>query len=124
MTSIVEMTGWSSGATSPLASSATGTFSQMASTTSIPEVTVPKAAYCPSSEGVVCCMMKNCELAESGSLARAIEMVPRVCGMLFATPLAENSPLIAWSEPPVPSPAGSPPWIMKPGTTRWNVRPS
>ena len=23
--------------------------------------------------------------------------------------------------PPVPSPAGSPPWITKPGTIRWNV---
>src|SRR4029450_2307825 len=26
--------------------------------------------------------------------------------------------------PPVPSPLGSPPWIMNPLTMRWNVRPS
>ena len=25
---------------------------------------------------------------------------------------------------PVPGPVGSPPWIMKPGMTRWNVVPS
>ena len=27
-------------------------------------------------------------------------------------------------EPPLPSPFGSPPWMTKSGTTRWNVRPS
>ena len=44
------MTGWSLGRTVPFLS-CTGVFSQMASTTSMPEVTWPKAAYCPFSEG-------------------------------------------------------------------------
>ena len=26
--------------------------------------------------------------------------------------------------PPVPSPRGSPPWIMKSGMTRWKIKPS
>ena len=69
-------------------------------------------------------MMKNWELAELYACERAMEMVPRVCGKLFLTLLAENSPLMHWPEPPVPSPLGSPPWIMKPSMTRWKVRPS
>ena len=61
---ILAILGWFSGATVPFESS-TGVFAQMASTTSMPEVTLPKAAYCPSSESEVSWTMKNCELAES-----------------------------------------------------------
>ena len=69
--------------------------------------------------------MKNCELALSMlTLLRAMEIAPRVCDRLFSTPLAENSPLIVSSEPPMPVPSGSPPWIMKPSMMRWKVRPS
>ena len=39
---------------------------------------------------------------------------PRVCDRLFVTPLSANSPFIFVSEPPVPSPLGSPPCIIKP----------
>ncbi len=58
------MTGWSAAETVPLPS-CTGVFSQMASTISMPAVTWPKAAYCPSRCGASSCMMKNCELALS-----------------------------------------------------------
>ena len=63
MTVSLEMRGWSEAATVPL-ESWTGVFCAMASTTSMPEVTLPKAAYWPSSWVFVFCMMKNCELAE------------------------------------------------------------
>ena len=40
---------------------------------SIPLVTVPNAAYCPSRKWLVVCTMKNCELALFGSIERAID---------------------------------------------------
>src|SRR5690606_34743000 len=49
----------------------------MLSTNSIPDSTSPTIVYCPSSEGAGANMMKNCELAEFGSWARAIPTVPR-----------------------------------------------
>ena len=64
-------------------------------------------------------MMKNCELAESGSLVRAAPTMPRVKGTLLNSALRSGR-----SEPPVPVPVGSPPWAMKPGMTRWNGVPS
>ena len=48
-------------------------------------------------------------LALSIALDRAIDRTPRVCLRSFCTPLALNSPLIRWLEPPVPLPFGSPP---------------
>ena len=39
--------------------SVTGVFSQIASTTSIPLMTLPNAAYCPSKCGASACVMKN-----------------------------------------------------------------
>ena len=37
---------------------------------------------------------------------------------------AEVSHLILYPGPPVPSPRGQPPWMTKPGITRWKVSPS
>ena len=76
---------------------------------SMPLVTVPKAAYCPSRLGVSFCMIKNCELAELFAEERAIDIVPLIWLILFWTPFDLNSPLIFSEEPPVPSPLGSPP---------------
>lgn len=56
----------------------------MASTTSMPSVTWPNAAYWPSRKVLSSCTMKNWEEALSGSLARAMEMVPRTWEILFS----------------------------------------
>ena len=69
-------------------------------------------------------MMKNWELALLGLEERAMFSTPRVCFRSFFTPFWANSPLISLSEPPVPLPRGSPPWIMKPEMMRWKVNPS
>ena len=68
--------------------------------------------------------MKNCDEALFGSFERAIETMPRA----WWTSL--NSAGMFLPEPPVPQVAGSPeivfgspPWIMKPGMTRWNFDP-
>lgn len=37
---------------------------------------------------------------------------------------AEVSHLILYPGPPCPSPRGQPPWMTKPGITRWKVSPS
>ena len=60
----------------------------MASTTSMPSYTSPKAEYAPSSDGAAPCMMKNCDPAELGSDDRAIDRTPRRCL------LSENSFMI------------------------------
>ena len=71
--------------------------------------------------------MKNCEPALLGSEERAMERTPRLWGVSL------NSALTLCPGPPVPWRSrealesfvlGSPPWIMKPGMTRWNVVPS
>ena len=66
----------------------------ISSTTSMPSMTIPKAAYCPSRWGASLCMMKNWLPAESISWARAILSTPRVWRRSLGTPLAANSPLM------------------------------
>ena len=68
-------------------------------------------------------MMKNWLPALLGFMLRAMLMTPRTCLMGLLTPLAANSPLMFQPGPPVPLPSGQPPWIIKPGITRWKVRP-
>ena len=70
-------------------------------------------------------MTKNWLPAEFGSWERAIERIPRS----WWTSL--NSASTFQPGPPVPQERrlsvfvfGSPPWIMKPGMTRWNFVPS
>ena len=58
------------------------------------------------------------------TLALAMEIAPLVWDNGFFTPLESNSPLISRSEPPIPVPNGSPPWIIKPLIMRWKVSPS
>ena len=43
---------------------------------------------------------------------------------LAARSVNPELPVMFFSAPPVPSPLGSPPWIMNPSMMRWNVRPS
>jgi hypothetical protein len=71
--------------------------------------------------------MKNCDPPLSGSCARAMDTIPRLWEVSL------NSAFTVWPGPPVPCwlrgalgsrVFGSPPWIMKPGMTRWNVVPS
>ena len=66
----------------------------IASTTSMPSVTLPNAAYCPSRCLASSCMMKNWLPAEFGELERAMESTPRLCLRSFFTPLNRNSPLM------------------------------
>ena len=42
---------------------------------------------------------------------------------VYAVPGGGTSTVL-YPGPPVPVPVGSPPWITKPGTTRWKVVPS
>ena len=89
------------------------------STTSIPETTSPKAVYLPSREPASAVVMKNCELAESGSSERAMPRMPRLKWVAL-----NSAGRFGRLEPPVPVPVGSPVWAMKPGMTRWNTMPS
>ncbi|MNC98467.1 hypothetical protein D3C83_164300 [compost metagenome] len=63
--------------------------------------------------------MKNCEVAECGSEVRAMAMVP----ISFFRPLLASfligSRVGLWAR----SAVNPPPWIMKPGITRWNTVP-
>ena len=51
------------------------------SATSIPEITSPKAEYWPSRKFESLTTMKNCEEAELGSDERAMDTIPRLCGV-------------------------------------------
>ena len=87
--------------------SETGVFA-ISSTTSMPEMTSPKAVYPPSRVGLAACMTKNWEPAELGSWARAMERTPRSCFF------SENSGMIWYPGPPLPArsvtlPVESPP---------------
>ena len=68
--------------------------------------------------------MKNCDVAELGSLVRAIAMVP---GTLASPALDADSDsigigaLVGFCLKSVVKP---PPWIMKPSITRWNCVPT
>src|SRR5205085_9290195 len=94
------------------------------SATSMPLVTCPKTLYWLSSEGASATMTKNCDEALFGSFERAIETIPRLCLIEL------NSAGTFFPDPPYPHfevsgdfVFGSPPWIMKPGMTRWNFVP-
>ncbi len=63
--------------------------------------------------------MKNWLLALFGLDERAIEQVPRTCGVVENSAVRSGCLL-----PPMPVPVGSPPCAMKPGMTRWNTTPS
>ncbi len=63
--------------------------------------------------------MKNWSVAELGSPVRAIAIVPRTFFSLFAASLGIGGSVAGiWK-----SDWKCPPWIMKPGITRWNVVP-
>ena len=79
------------------------------STTSIPSITLPNAAYSPSRCGAALCMIKNWDPAEFGIMERAIESTPASCFNWFVNPLLENSPLMLYPGFPVPFPRGHPP---------------
>ena len=64
--------------------------------------------------------MKNCAVAEFGSLVRAMATVPRT---LFR-PLRLSSGIGARVGLSCMSAVMPPPWIMKFGMTRWNTVPS
>ena len=108
-------------------------------TTSKPEVTLPKTAwqdcpravqslgepsgFSPSRWGVGAWVMKNWlpfVACPACIPALAMDKIP-----------AESCRASGWNSfwnvypgPPVPVPVGSPAWDMKPGITRWNVVPS
>src|SRR5208282_1495461 len=79
------------------------------STTSMPDTTSPNAVYWPSRKPASPKQMKNCELAESGSLERAMPSVPRVKCVLL-----NSAGRMGRVEPPVPVPVGSPVCAMNP----------
>ena len=64
--------------------------------------------------------MKNCEVAESGTLVRAIAIVPRA----LLRPLRLSSGMLARVVFCFMSASKPPPWIMKLGITRWKIVPS
>ena len=66
------------------------------SATSMPETTSPKAEYWLSRKLESFTTMKNCEEAEFGSAARAMDTMPRLWGVSL------NSALTLLPLPPVP----------------------
>jgi hypothetical protein len=64
--------------------------------------------------------MKNCEVAESTTLVRAIAMLPR----LFFRPLAASFLIGALLSFCAMSGVMPPPCTMNPGITRWKTSPS
>src|SRR6202048_1657831 len=99
-----------------LSGSVTGSPRLILSTTSMPQTPSPTTVYFPFSEGPSANMMKNCELAEFGSLERAMPTMPRLYGQL------ENSAgRLGYFEPPVPLKfLPSPVCAINPSMTRWN----
>src|SRR6185436_1534382 len=89
------------------------------STTSWPLITRPKTVCFPFSHSVGRWVRKNCEPFVSGP-ELAIESEPRKWRRYSPW----TSSLTRYPGPPEPSPLGSPPWAMKPGSTRWNLSPS
>ena len=65
-------------------------------------------------------LMKNCEVALSGSSVRAIEIVPR----RLRTPLRASLRMGLSVGFSLRSGVMPPPWIMNPGMTRWKTVPS
>src|SRR5690348_8758660 len=102
-----------------LSGSLTGSPRLILSTFSMPEITLPHTVYCLSRKRASVKQMKNCELAEAGFCARAMEQVPRTCGSELNSALR-----FGYFEPPVPVPFGHPVCAMKPSITRWKTIPS
>ena len=68
--------------------------------------------------------MKNCAVAELGSLVRAIDSVPGTFSrpaLLDCSDSIGTGGLVGFCWKSVVNP---PPWIMKPEITRWNCVPS
>ena len=65
-------------------------------------------------------LMKNCAVAESGALVRAMAIVPRV----FLRPLRHSFLMGGSVVFLVKSGVMPPPWIMKFDMTRWKIVPS
>src|SRR5437588_6261683 len=96
-----------------LSGSRTGSPRLILSTFSMPDVTLPQTVYCLSRNRASVKQMKNCEFAESGLWARAMETVPRVCGSELNSCFR-----FGYFEPPVPVPCGQPVCAMNPSITR------
>src|SRR5262245_9771085 len=90
----------------------TGSPRLILSTFSMPSVTLPQTVYWPSRKVASSKQMKNWLSPEFGSLARAIDTVPRTCGSLL------NSAFSFLPEPPVPVPCGQPVCAINPEMTR------
>ncbi len=73
-----------------------------------------------SSRGLSTTLMKNCAVAESGTLVRAIAMLPR----RLDSPFWLSSGIGAWVGFCARSAVKPPPWTMKVGITRWKTVPS
>src|SRR5208282_6415856 len=80
-----------------LSGSRTGSPRLILSTFSMPETTFPHTVYLRSRKGASAKQMKNCELAEFGLEARAIDTVPRTCGSALNSALRSG-----YFDPPVP----------------------
>ena len=65
-------------------------------------------------------LMKNCEVAESGTDVRAIATVPR----MLLKPLRLSSGMVGRVAFCFMSASKPPPWIMKSSMTRWKISPS
>ena len=90
----------------------------IASRVASPRTSWPKIVWLKSSSRCGPSVMKNwLEFVSLPLLAKASWPVP------LKMVLALNSSLNVASCPPVPSPLGSPPWMTKLLTIRWNVRP-
>ena len=64
--------------------------------------------------------MKNCAVAEFGSLVRAIASVPTVFFRPLLRPSSGIGARVGFS---VKVGVKPPPWTMKPGMTRWKIVP-
>jgi hypothetical protein len=89
----------------------------IADSTSKPSTSTPNAAYCPSRKSCGPSQMKNCDVALFGSLVRAIEIAPFTC---FSAGLVSSAigGSVGFS---IRSAVNPPPWITKPGITRWKI---
>ena len=68
--------------------------------------------------------MKNCAVAEFGSDVRAIASVPGVLSIPALLDISASLTIGGFVGFCLKSAVKPPPWIMKPGITRWNCVPS
>src|SRR5580693_8753658 len=85
-----------------LSGSRTGSPRLILSTFSMPETTLPQTVYWRLRKAASPKQMKNCELAESGLAARAIDTVPRTCGSALNSALRSG-----YFDPPRPGSLGT-----------------